>query len=193
MAEYYRPLVAWGARRERQRHCVIGTDGFAGGRLAAQHLLHRGRRHLAFLGDIRGFEIGQRLAGARAAIAESGSGATIEAFAARLSAPATASQVLAELDRMDPAVDGIVAASDMLAMAALRHLHARGRKVPDDVAVIGFDDLALATQTVPPLTTIRQDIAGGAEAMVAALLARIAGQNAGSLVMTPQLVIRESA
>lgn len=193
VAEYYRPMVVWGTRREGQRHCVVGTDSFLGGKLAAQHLLQQGRRRLAFFGDTRGIEIEQRLAGARTAIAESGSGASIEAFATPLSATGMASQIPADLDRMDQAIDGIFAASDMIAMATLRHLHERGRRVPDDVAVIGFDDLALATQTVPPLTTIRQDIAGGAKAMVSALLERISGDDARSMIMAPELVIRESA
>lgn len=193
VAEYYRPMVVWGTRREGQRHCVVGTDSFLGGKLAAQHLLQQGRRRLAFFGDTRGIEIEQRLAGARTAIAESGSGASIEAFATPLSATGMASQIPADLDRMDQGIDGIFAASDMIAMATLRHLHERGRRVPDDVAVIGFDDLALATQTVPPLTTIRQDIAGGAKAMVSALLERISGDDARSMIMAPELVIRESA
>ena len=94
---------------------------------------------------------------------------------------------------MDPATDGIFAASDMIAMATLRMLHARGRRVPEDVAVIGLDDLRLASQTVPRLTTVRQDIAGGARKMVEALQARIAGEDCPSAVMVPELVLRESA
>jgi len=81
----------------------------------------------------------------------------------------------------------------MIAIATLRQLHERGRKVPGDVALIGFDDLPIATQTVPQLTTVRQDIAGGAQAMVNAVLRRIAGEDVPSTVMTPHLVVRESA
>ncbi|MFM9635033.1 substrate-binding domain-containing protein, partial [Streptomyces galilaeus] len=77
-----------------------------------------------------------------------------------------------QLNELGPAIDGIVAASDVIAMAAVRILHERGAAVPGDVAVVGFDDLPLATRTVPQLTTVRQDIAGGAHAMVAALTAR---------------------
>ena len=193
VAARYRPMVVWGTGRAGQQHCVVGTDSFAGGHLAAGHLIGRGCRRLAFFGDTRGIEIEQRLAGARAALAESGSGATLDTFATPLSIQAMPEQIAADLDRMDPAVDGIFAASDLIAMATLRHLHERGRKVPGDIAVVGFDGLDLATQTVPRLTTVHQDIAGGARAMVSSLLQRIGGAVTPSMVMQPRLVVRESA
>ena len=89
-------------------------------------------------------------------------------------------------------IDGVVAASDLVAMAALRCLHQNGRRVPDDVQIVGFDDLPLASQTSPPLTTIRQEIAAGARAMVTRLRALVEKEPAVSLVMPPVLVARES-
>ena len=193
VAEIYRPLVVWGTWREGQQHCVVGTDSFVGGRLAAQHLIKRGCRKLAFFGDTHGIEIEQRLDGARAAIAESGSDVTLEAFATRLSEQEMPGQIAADLARMDPDIDGIFAASDVIAMVTLRLLHERGCKVRQDIALVGFDDLPLTTQTVPQLTTVHQDIAGGARTMVASLMKRIAGEDVPSTVMAPELVIRESA
>lgn len=192
VAEQYRPLVVWGACREGQTHCAVGTDNFAGGRLAAEHLLARGRKRIAFFGETRGIEIGDRLAGARAALAEAGGGAAIETFATHLSAEEMTAQIATDLDRMDPAIDGIFAATDVIAMATLRQLHERGRKVPEDIALVGFDDLPLTTQTVPQLTTVHQNIAEGAQEMVSRLMTRIAGGKAGSLVMEPRLMVRES-
>ena len=192
-AEVYRPLVVWGTRRSGQRHCVVGTDSFVGGELAVRHLLAQGRRRLAFFGDTKGLEIEQRLAGARSAIAESGTGATLDVYPTHLSQQEMSEQIATDLDAMDPAIDGIFAASDVIAMGTLRLLHERGRKVPEDIAIIGFDDLPLATQTVPQLTTIRQDIAGGARTLVTSLLKRIAGDEVPSTVMIPTLVVRESA
>lgn len=193
VAERYRPLVVWGTHTEGQRHCVVGTDSFAGGVLAMRHLLDRGCRKLAFFGDTQGIEIAQRLDGARHAIAQSGTGATLEPYATRLSAQEMGSQIAADLDRMDPQIDGIFAASDLIAMATLRLLHERGRKVPDDIALVGFDDLPLATQTVPQLTTVHQDIAAGAQQMVTSLMERIGGEDVGSTIMQPRLMVRESA
>ena len=193
VAARYRPLVVWGTHREGQQHCVVGTDSFAGGRLAAQHLIARGCRRIAFFGDTRGLEIERRLAGARAAAEESGTGTVIDGFATHLSAEEMGGQIAADLDRMDPATDAIFAASDLIAMATLRLLHERGRKVPRDLALVGFDDLPMTAQTVPKLTTIHQDIAGGARAMVTSLLARIAGEDTPSTIMVPRLIVRESA
>ncbi|MBC2670501.1 LacI family DNA-binding transcriptional regulator [Novosphingobium piscinae] len=192
-AAVYPPLVVWGTARPGQRHCVVGTDSFVGGQLAVRHLLSRGRRRLAFFGDTTGLEIEQRLAGARAALAESGSGATLAVYPTHLSQQEMPGQIAADLDRMDPAIDGIFAASDVIAMATVRLLHERHRKVPEDIAIVGFDDLPLATQTVPQLTTVRQDIAAGARTLVANLLRRLAGEATGSTIMAPELVIRESA
>ncbi|HET9628279.1 MAG TPA: LacI family DNA-binding transcriptional regulator [Novosphingobium sp.] len=193
VAADYRPMVVWGAHRGGQLHCSVGTDSVAGGRLAARHLLERGARRLAFFGEPTAIEIAQRLEGARAAVAEFGSGATIEAFPTRLAAEGCADQVASHLDRMDPATDGIFGASDVIAMATLRALQQRGRKVPDEIAVVGYDDLPMAEQTVPPLTTVRQDIAAGAQAMVDSLFRKMAGEVVGPTVLEPRVIARESA
>ncbi|MDE2595437.1 MAG: LacI family DNA-binding transcriptional regulator [Sphingomonadales bacterium] len=192
VAEYYKPLVVWGSHREGQVHCTVGSDNFAGGGLAARRLIERGAGRLAFFGDTRGPEIEQRLFGARAAVAASG-GVLLKVFPTHLSAEQLGPQIAAHLDELGDWVDGIVAATDVIAMTAIGQLQQRGCPVPDRVAVVGYDDLPLATQTVPPLTTVRQDIAEGAKAMVAALHRRIAGEDTPSVVMAPELVVRASA
>jgi DNA-binding LacI/PurR family transcriptional regulator len=65
--------------------------------------------------------------------------------------------------------------------------------VPDDVKLVGFDDLPIARQTIPPLTTVRQDIAAGARGLVDLLLRRLGGETTESLVLPPELVMRETA
>ena len=78
-------------------------------------------------------------------------------------------------------------------MTAIRALADHDIAVPDAIAVVGFDDLAIATQTVPRLTTVRQDIERGAREMVDALFKRIAGNATQSVVMKPELIVRDSA
>ena len=192
VAQYYKPLVVWGSHREDQCHCVVGTDNFTGGRLAAERLIARGASRLAYFGDTHGPEIEQRLAGAKAAVAAA-RGVTLKAFATHLSSQEMGEQISAQLDELGGMVDGIVAATDVIAMTTLSQLHERGIAVPEGVAVIGYDDLPLTMRTVPPLTTIRQDIAGGARVMVESLKRRIAGEDVASTVMPPELVIRASA
>ncbi|MEJ2410428.1 MAG: substrate-binding domain-containing protein, partial [Novosphingobium sp.] len=92
----------------------------------------------------------------------------------------------------DHTIDGIIAASDLIAMNVLRCLHEKGCKVPEDVQVIGFDDLPLASMTMPALSTVRQEIAKGAQVMVEKLKAHLRGEPIESLKMPPQLVKRGS-
>jgi DNA-binding LacI/PurR family transcriptional regulator len=91
-----------------------------------------------------------------------------------------------------PAPDGVVAASDVIAMSAVRALIERGLRVPADVGVVGYDDVLLAAHTTPPLTTIRQDLARGAGLLVELLFKVLAGAPAQSAVLAPTLVVRGS-
>ena len=193
VAAEYAPLVVWGTHQPGQVHCSVGTDSLVGGRKAAEHLLAQGRRKLAFFGETSGIEIAQRLAGAQAAVAESGTGATLQHLPTSLAVDREVTEVAEHLDRMDPATDAIFAASDVIAMAILRVLHERGRKVPEDIAVIGYDDLRMGLQTMPRLTTVRQDIAEGARAMVDSLFRRMGGEDVKPTIMDPEVVVRESA
>lgn len=190
VAGRYRPMVVWGSSRAGRQQCVVGTDNVKGGTLSAQHLIDRGASKLAFLGDTAGIEIADRLSGAKAAASRAG--VSLVQAAIHLSGEEMPGQIADFLDAAGSEIDGIIAASDVIAMACLRELHQRQRHVPADIQVVGFDDLPLAAQTNPPLTTIRQDIETGARALVERLQARIAGDDASGLLMAPRLVIRDS-
>ena len=192
VAADYRPLVVWGEHRDGQRQCSIGTDNFAGGKLAAEHLLATGRHRLCFLGDTRPPEIGARYAGAQSAVTAAGLG-PLTVFQTPLAADDMVADIARHLEQLGPDVDGIIAASDVTALNAIRLLADRGIAVPSRIAVVGYDDLPLAAQSVPSLTTVRQDLAAGAEAMIGSLLARIRGDEVDSTVLSPTLVVRGSA
>lgn len=193
VARDYAPLVAWGSNKHGQVHCSVGTDNRAGGRLAAQYLIDQGHRSLVFLGDTTGIEIAERYRGADAAVAEFGKGASMQHVPVHLSIDEMTDEIADALTGLEGEIDGVVAASDAIAMATIRQLDSRGIKVPDDVAVIGFDDLPLARHTVPQLTTVKQQIALGAKEMVNLLMARLQGERPPSLIMAPELVVRASA
>ncbi len=190
-ASRYRPLVTWGHHREGQRHCTVGMDNAAGGRLAAEHLIARGARRLAFLGDVGAPEIAARHTGFAAAAASAG--LNVELLPTHLAVDAMEADISHHTGLIDGQFDGVLAASDMIAMRTLRVLADRSIAVPNQVAIIGFDDLPLANQTVPRLTTVRQDIAPGASVMVETLFQRIAGVDTPSTIMPPALIIRDSA
>lgn len=189
IAAGYRPMVAWGHYRPGQAHCAVGTDNRAGGRMAADHLIAGGARRLAFLGGTGGIEIAVRLEGAREAAAAAG--IELVHVPITLAQEGMSAQIREGLAAAGP-LDGIVAGSDLIAMSTLPILREAGRSVPGDVQVIGYDDLDIARQAMPPLTTIRQDIAAGAAEIVARLIDRVEGREADSLVMRPQLIVRES-
>lgn len=190
-ASHYLPMVAWGAFTQGQSHCSVGTDNFLGGQLAMRHLIDQGCRRVTFLGNTRAIEIAQRLEGARAAARDHG-GVKLTEVPTHLSPEQGSSDIGDYLDGAEHVPDGIFAASDMIALAAVQALVSRGLSVPGDVRVAGFDDLPIAQSIVPPLTTIRQDIPAGASQMVDCLLKRIEGRQTGSVVLNPELIVRGS-
>jgi DNA-binding LacI/PurR family transcriptional regulator len=192
VARRYAPLVIWGAAFPNRVQCTVGTDNRAGGELATLHLLNRGRRHLAFFGNPELPELGERYEGFLAAHRKSGAVPPEHLLAVHLT-PQTAYETIGEFLDSGARVDGIVAATDIIAMAAIRALTERGLSVPDDVAVIGYDDLEIAIHAAPALTTIRQDIGAGAVAMVDLLMRRLAGETTGSVILPPALIVRDSA
>lgn len=192
LAERYLPMVAWGANMPGQIHCSVGSDNRKGGELAARHLIERGCRNFAFFGDPIAPEISERLAGCRTALTEAGIGDALTILPAHLTAETAHPTISKWLDETRTLPNGIIAASDVIAMSALRALSEHGVKVPNDVRVVGYDDLSFANQTVPPLTTIRQDLAAGAAHLVDLLFRRIAGEPTSSVVLEPVLVVRQS-
>ena len=192
VAKRYRPIVVWGSHAAGQVHCSIGVDNYLGGKLAGEHLIARGCKRIAYLGQARAPELSERYRG----ICDAASGAGLAKplqLDTPLAADLMAASIADHLDAVGDRIDGIAAASDVIAMSALRVLADRKIRVPHDMAVTGFDDLPLAEQTVPRLTTVRQDLATGAQAMVTALFARIGGEDAPSVEMTPTLVVRDTA
>jgi len=154
VAAKYRPLVVWGGHSPGQVHCSVGSDNRLGGNLAATHLIERGCRSLAFFGDPRPLEIGQRLEGCSDAMTRAGLSNKLTILPAKLAVEAARPDIAAFVGSSVTLPDGIVAASDAVAMATLSVLSEAGLSVPGDVRVIGFDGLAICEITVPRLSTI---------------------------------------
>lgn len=192
VATTYRPLVVWGSALPGQVHCAVGVDNRLGGRLAAERLIARGCRRIAFLGEVRTLELIERHRGVCDALAAAGLAPPLQ-LDTHLASDIMADEIARHVEHLLPDNDGIVAASDVIAMRTIRALVDRGIAVPDRIAVTGFDDLPLAESIVPRLTTVRQDLVQGARAMVDALFARIAGREMHSTEMVPELIVRDSA
>jgi DNA-binding LacI/PurR family transcriptional regulator len=187
------PMVVWGARLPDQRYVSIGSDNEQGGFLASAHLIEQGCRDVAFLGNTRVPEVAQRYRGhLRALRARDLPREPRLKLSVHFDSDAAYFELSTLLDS-GLRVDGIAASSDVIAMSALRALGERGRRVPGDVAVSGFDDIPLASHTSPPLTTVRQDVARGGRLLVEKLMALIAGEPAESITLPAELIVRASS
>lgn len=192
-ARHYRPLVVFGSELPDQTYCSVGSDNFEGGRLATDHLLKSGRRRILFVGPAELPQIDLRLDGYRRAMSDRGhrvdDGLILPAH---FTGPSAYDAVSSLLSR-NIAFDGVFAASDGIALSAIRALEDAGKRCPDDVSVVGFDDSDLASQAHPALTTIRQDVPGIAASLVDHLFGRLEGADASSVTLPVQLILRASA
>jgi DNA-binding LacI/PurR family transcriptional regulator len=186
-------MVVWGARLPDQHYVTVGSDNREAGFTGTSHLIEQGCRRIVFLGDPAVPEVSARREGFLQALR----GAQIERVprlevAVRFGSDA-AYEAVSSLLNAHADFDGIFACSDVIAMSAMRALSERGRKIPADVAIVGFDDVPLAAYTTPPLTTIRQDWATGTRTLVEQVLRAAGGQSAESTVLATELVVRGSS
>ena len=188
-------FVRWGSHRPGHLGTTIGSDNVLGGLLATRHLIERGRRRIGFIGTATpGFpEFLDRHDGWRAALAEAGLAPDPALQRAAASSEddghAAMSAILAHGGRPD----ALFCASDLIAIGAMRALAAAGLSVPDDVAVVGFDDQPVASLTAPPLTTVAQDARQAGEHLVDGLLSLLRGEVPAPAALPVRLVVRASS
>ncbi|MFF9685862.1 LacI family DNA-binding transcriptional regulator [Streptomyces sp. NPDC014623] len=195
------PAVISGRRHAAETLPSVDSDNFEGARAAVDHLISRGRRSIATItGRLDVYGAQRRLDGYRKAVAAAGLDPD-----ERLIAPADFSEeggarAMRELLERRPDVDAVFAASDVMAAGARQILRESGRRIPDDVALIGFDDSAVARHMDPPLTSVRQPIEEMGRTMTRVLLEEIAHRSSGDapqerprIVLPTELVVRESS
>ncbi|WP_229423736.1 LacI family DNA-binding transcriptional regulator [Massilia frigida] len=193
LAARHVPIVVWGAQLPQQLYTTVGGDNVSGGMLATEHLIAAGRRRIAFFGDIHLPEVAQRYSGYCNALAAHGLPLDPQLRVSVSFLPEGGDQAVREIERRAVPYDAAFACSDLLAMTAINTLRALGKQVPDDVAVVGYDDIELSTYFHPPLTTIRQPIRAAGQALVGALLAIIDSKPAGSLQLPTELIVRATS
>lgn len=185
------PFIAWGPGLGE--YCSVCGDDRKGGRLAAERLVSLGRRRIAFLGGLRGeAEVRLRYEGYSEALDAAGLDPRARVAYADYSERMAAREVERLLEK-DPGTDGIFANSDYMAVAAMLKLKELGRRVPEDVAVIGYDDLSIASYVSPALTTVSQRIAQAGRILARDLIAYLERGIVTNTVMPVQLSLRESA
>jgi LacI family transcriptional regulator len=187
------PVVVTGRSLKAGKLLSMDFDNREGARQATQHLIDLGHRRIVFIGgDPEHPDAVDRQQGYRAAIEAAGL-----RFDPALVAPGNFSEhsgLLAVERLLDNRTQfsAIFAANDQMAIGAVLGLYRRGRRVPDDVSLVGFDDLAGSIYTVPPLTTVHNPIQEIGQLAARAMLSLLAGERPAVEVPTPRLIVRES-
>ncbi|HEY8980209.1 MAG TPA: LacI family DNA-binding transcriptional regulator [Streptomyces sp.] len=186
------PVVFGGRPVGRAPRWYVDVDNVGGAREATEYLIGRGRTRVAAICGRLDTEAGRaRHRGYRDAMLAAGLPPLPprEGDFGETSGAAAMAALLAD----HPDLDGVFAANDNMAAGALRTLRESGRRVPADVAVVGFDDLAVARIADPPLTTVHQPITALGREMARMLVALVDGQDPTPLILPTRLVVRASA
>jgi len=187
-------FVRWGPVLEGQPGISIGCDNLQGSYDVTQHLLRTGRHKIAFLGTATSHypEFLDRYRGYERALMEVRASMSAALQVDAITTEESGHQATMELRSRGVEFDAIVAASDLIAIGALRALQESGVEVPRQVAVAGFDDIPAASLTNPPLTTVMQDTRRAGELLVETLLRQINGEPASNSVIPTKVILRKS-
>jgi DNA-binding LacI/PurR family transcriptional regulator len=186
------PMVVWGARMTEQVYSSVGSDNLTGGFAATEHLLSLGRKRIAFIGDAELPEVTQRYHGYLEAHRARGLEADPALTLKVPFLPDPTRVAVARLVASRVPFDGIFAASDLLAMTAISTLSSEGLTVPQQVSVVGYDDIDIAQHFHPALTTVRQPVTEAGRVMLGELLQLVAGKQTEPIQLATQLVVRAS-
>ncbi|WMI59163.1 LacI family DNA-binding transcriptional regulator [Streptomyces rochei] len=196
------PAVISGPRSAAETLASVDSDNFGGARSAVEHLLSRGRRSIAHItGRLDVYGAQRRVDGYRAALRDAGHEVDEQLIEAGDFTEEGGRRAMAELLRRRPDLDAVFAGSDVTAAGARQVLREAGRRIPDDVALVGYDDSAIARHMEPPLTSVRQPIEEMGRAMIGLLLNEIAdrrpaasrGLDRHQVVLATELVERASS
>lgn len=187
------PFVVWGAADERATYCTVGSDNRRGGMLAGERFRELGRHRILFVGNRSHPEMEQRRQGLQAALSSASSGVEIEDLEIPDFTFETGYEAMAShLARNDFKPDAIFAGSDSVAMGIIVKVQEAKFRVPDDVSVIGYNDLPIARHFQLPLTTIRQDTHQAGSLLVEKLFQLLDGGSPASARVPTELVVRQT-
>lgn len=193
LAESNLPFVAVGRNPNDDKTCYVDVDNFNGARAAVNHLYKLGRRRIATIAGPRDVIVGvDRLRGYQAALTENGLDYDPDLVVEGNFSDEGGYAAMQSLMPRKP--DAVFATSDVMAVAAIRALQEAGYRVPEDVAVIGFDDISLASRSIPALTTVRQPIDMVGAGVVNMLIDMIEHPTSEThtMVLPTELIIRSS-
>ena len=188
------PLIVWGVPLPPLRYCSVSGDNITGGMLATQHLIGLGRQKIAFLGGLQDtVTVQHRYQGYLNALQWAGRSPDPAQVAYGDYSYESGLHTMRRLLKATPDLDAVFVNSDLMAIAAIQALQEAGKSVPEQVAVVGYDDLSIAAYNNLPLTPIRQNIPLAGK-LLAQNLVQFIQTGVVTNVTTPvELVIRKSA
>ena len=190
------PIVVGGRPMDLDEVSFVDADNRGGARTAVEHLIDIGRSTVAAIAGPRDMAVGwDRYEGYKEGLENAGRAIDEALVAEGDFSQGGGAAAMRELLSIRPDLDAVFAASDLMATGAIRTLQATGRKVPDDVAVVGFDDSWVARLTEPPLTTVRQPLDAMGRRMAEILVAqmRSGDRHISRDILPTELVIRASS
>lgn len=186
-------FVVFGPPLEGQTYVSVGGHSYEGGLIATQYLLELGRQRVGFIGGHETMvETHLRHRGYRAALRNAGIDYDERLVVYTDFSPHGGAAAAAELLAVAPDLDAVFACSDFTAMAAMQVFAEAGYRVPEDISVVGYDDVPLAAHSTPPLTTIRQETYFAGRLLVRKLFQLIEGDATESERVPIKLMVRES-
>ena len=188
------PFITWGIPQPSQKFCSVTGDNFNGGKLAGERLISLGRERIGFIGgpDYE-IEVQQRLDGFKAALEESGKSMDPDLVEHGNFSNTSGAEAMERLLEKAPDIDGVFVNSDLMAIAAMDTIREHGKSVPEDIAVVGYDDLSIAEHSNPPLTTIRQNIPLAGKLLAQNLIQYLQTGMVTNVSTPVELIVRKSA
>jgi DNA-binding LacI/PurR family transcriptional regulator len=159
LIELSAPFITWGVPMPKFKYCSVTGDNITGGMLATQHLIQIGRNHIAFLGGpADDLTVQHRFTGYESDLQEVKRRLILKRIVCGDYSYASGLDAMHCLLEQEPDLDAVFVNSDLMAIAAIKIILESGRRVPEDVAVVGYDDVPIAMYNNLPLTTIRQNV-----------------------------------
>ena len=194
LVEMDAPFIVWGVPAPSSNYPSVSGDNFTGGKLATEHLIRIGRQRIGFIGGpAKDREVEYRYQGYLAALQESGRDVDQAMLSHGDYSFSSGAAAMEQLLLQAPSIDAVFVNSDMMGIAAINTIQATGRRVPDDLAVVGYDDLSIARYNNLPLTTIRQNIPLAGKLLADNLIQYLQTGAVTHVTIPVELVVRTSA
>jgi len=187
------PFIIWGIPQPKQKYCSVTGDNFNGGRLATEHLISTGKRKIGFIGGpAEELEVQHRLSGYESALKEAGMDFDAALVEYGDFSNTSGAEAIKRLLKNGRDMDAVFVNSDLMAIAAMDAIRSEGLRVPEDLAVVGYDDLSIAEHSNPPLTTIRQNIPLAGKLLAQNLIDYLRTGMVTNVSIPVELIVRKS-